>query len=132
MKAYDEAEKAKSQSRRWWEMQSDSDDDRPTRPARFRQSGDEAKSQHKKGKHKRKKSKREKHAKKAQKVRVDKTVEIVDLLPVDSAGHDEIVYVNAEGDTPQKTTSMGEEVREALTTQQAVLAESQAMAEKKQ
>ena len=79
MKAFDEAEKAKSQTRHWWEMMSDSDDDHPTRPARFRPSDDEAKSQHKKGKHKRKKSKREKHAKKAQKVRVDKTVETVDL-----------------------------------------------------
>ena len=50
---------------------------------------------------------------------------------VDSAGHDEVIYVGSIGDLPQPATSVGTSVKEVLDTQQAMLAEAEAAAAKK-
>ena len=53
------------------------------------------------------------------------------MIPADSAGHDEVVYVGSVGGSPQPEILVGGEVQEVLDTQEALLAKAQAYIEKK-
>ena len=138
MKAFDEAEKAKGHGRDWWPPVSDSEGDEPTRPARFHPRKDEGQaaeperpqSQRKKirteGSHKGKARK-----KRRRKMPESPVVSPVVLVPADSAGHDDIIYVDSAGDSPKAVPPVGAEVQELIDTQQALLAEADAATKKR-
>ena len=129
MKTFDEAEKAKGHVRPWWPPASDSEGDEPTRPARFHPRKDEEQaseperpqSQRKKkrteGSQKGKTHKAHKARKKHKSKRSEKPVVNPVLIgPADSAGHDDIIYVDLAGDSPKAVPPVGTEVQEMIDT----------------
>ena len=52
-------------------------------------------------------------------------------VPMDSAGHDEVVYVGSVGGSPKEVSTAEVETQQALLAQEAMLQEAQAEAEKR-
>ena len=124
MKAFDEAERAKGH-RGWW-RQSDSEDDEPSRPGRFRPQSREASQPPERRQAERPQAQSPGNIPVApERIDNDPAFIVKEVgKPMDSAGHDEVVYVGSAGGTPQRMATAIDEMKASLQTQEALLSEA--------
>ena len=140
MKAFDKAERVKGRAGSWYI--SDSGDDQPSRPARFRPSTspivrppESPQAEKPQGQPQAVKPQEPSQGKPP--VDWDSLIHEIHFdesdpdQPVDSAGHDEVVYVGSAGGSPQRMASAMVEMKQSLHTQEAMLADAKAAAAKR-
>ena len=142
MRAFDEAKKAKERSRSWADQVEFNDE---SRPARFRRPTGQGEADRPPEPMQAEQPRRQPEAERSREPipgRMNPQVDWDEMVhdtrftsdeepdqPIDSAGHDEVVYVGSAGGTPPRLATAIGEMKTSLKTQEALYAEAQTQSE---
>ena len=137
MEAFEREERAKGRVGRWWQQMSDSEDDAPTKPQWFRPSSRQEErpvepAQAREPQRELPAERRREPARGNMNPNVNWDLLVHETrftddepdVPMDSAGHDEVVYVGSVGGSPKAVSAAEVETQQALLAQEALLREA--------